>query len=230
MTTAAGKDSSVPPSTAPGPGGRAGPGERTVARGSHLLWGKRQRLEIRERNGAARLEHGPRKLVLGVPPGTSPERRQQLLERWYRLELRGRAEALLMQWEAVLAVRHRRLIIRAMRRGWGSCNATNGNIHLNTALVHAPPTCLDYVVLHELCHLLQRGHGEAFESLLASHMGDWRGRQRLLSSLPLPADRRGKPSGPRIGADQVGNNTQQVDHRIDPWPEESDGSTAGVSP
>lgn len=174
-------------SAAPVPGRRPRPEGRTIDRGSHLLWGHQQRLEIRERDGAPRLEQYPRKLVLGVPPGTGPGRRQQLLEGWYRLELRRQAEGLLNHWGEVLGVRPERLIVRAMRRGWGSCNTANGNIHLNTALVHAPPACLDYVVLHELCHLLQRGHGEGFETLLASHMGDWRERQRLLNSLPLPA-------------------------------------------
>ncbi len=171
---------------APEPGRRPRPAGRTIARGSHLLWGQQQRLEIRERKGPPRLEQSPRKLVLGVPPGTSPSRRRQLLESWYRLELRRRAEGLLNHWGEVLGVKHQRLFVRAMDRGWGSCNATNGNIHLNTALVHAPPACLDYVVLHELCHLRLKGHGEAFESLVASQMGDWRQRQRLLNSLPLP--------------------------------------------
>lgn len=173
-------------SAAPEPGRRPRPAGRTIARGSHLLWGHQQRLEIRERKGAPRLDQYPRKLVLGVPPGTSPSRRQQLLESWYRLELRHRAEGLLSHWGEVLGVQHQRLFVRAMHRGWGSCNAANGNIHLNTALVHAPPACLDYVVLHELCHLRLKGHGEAFESLLAAQMGDWRQRQRLLNSLPLP--------------------------------------------
>jgi predicted metal-dependent hydrolase len=213
------QDPNVVGRAAPAPGRRPRPAGKTIDRGSHLLWGHQQRLVIRERNGAPRVELYPRKLVLGVPPGTGPGRRRQLLEGWYRLELRRRAEGLLSHWGEMLGVRHQRLIVRAMHRSWGSCNAANGTIHLNTALVHAPAACLDYVVLHELCHLRLKGHGEAFEALLASQMADWRQRQRLLNSLPLASPpMAGSPqnSAARIGTNQVGVNRQQVAHRRDP--------------
>ena len=158
-----------------------------VERESHRLWGQRLLLHIEERPAPPRVDRQPRRLVLGVRPGTSPERRRALLEQWFRQELRRQAQDPLDRWATALAVQPQRLFVQAMTRRWGSCTPRSSNLRLNTRLVHAPPDCLDYVVLHELCHLRVRNHGPAFQALLDQHMPLWRERRRLLAAEPLLA-------------------------------------------
>lgn len=156
-----------------------------VERESHDLWGRRLLLEIQERKGASRVEVYPSRLVLVVRPGATAEQRQRLLARWSRTELRREAEGLIEKWQAQLDVQANRLFIQAMTRQWGSCNPVSRNIRLNTQLVHKPMGCLDYIVLHELSHLLVPSHGDAFTGLLDAHMPDWQQRRKLLNSLSL---------------------------------------------
>jgi predicted metal-dependent hydrolase len=78
-----------------------------------------------------------------------------------------------------------RLFVQFMLRQWGSCNPITGNIRLNTQLAQKPKACLDYVLLHELCHLRVPRHGEAFVALLNQHMADWQERKQLLNRLPI---------------------------------------------
>lgn len=88
--------------------------------------------------------------------------------------------ALLERWEPRLGVRSKKLVFREMRSRWGSCQPSTGRICINTRLALYPPECLEYVVVHELCHLLERGHGPAFKALLDHHLPDWRTRRKLL--------------------------------------------------
>jgi predicted metal-dependent hydrolase len=78
-----------------------------------------------------------------------------------------------------------RPFVQAMTRQWGSCNPITGNIRLNTQLAQKPKSCLDYVILHELCHLREQRHGDAFVALLHHHMADWQARKQLLNTLPI---------------------------------------------
>jgi predicted metal-dependent hydrolase len=158
-----------------------------IERESHQLWGRRLLLAIRERPAAACVEVLPRLLILQVRPGTDSDKRRQMLERWLRSELRREASQRIPAWEEVLGVRCQRLFLQAMTRQWGSCNPAKGTIRLNSQLVHKPISCLDYVLLHELAHLLVHNHGPAFAALLDEHMPDWQERRRLLNQLPLTA-------------------------------------------
>ncbi len=156
-----------------------------VERESHYLWGRRLLLQIQEVNAAPRIEVHPRRLVLCVRPGSTADNRQNLLAAWYRAELRREAAILIDTWQQSLHVQTNKLFVQAMTRKWGSCNPKSRNIRLNTQLAQKPKGCLEYVVLHELAHLLVPSHGEEFISLLDSHLPDWEERRRLLNSLPL---------------------------------------------
>ena len=156
-----------------------------VERESHALWGQRLLLHIEEVNAAPRIEVHPRHLVLFLRPGTTLEKRQDLLAAWYHNELRQEAAGLIDHWQQRLGVQMNRLFIQAMSRQWGSCNPATGNIRLNTQLAQKPRACLAYIVLHELAHLRVQTHGDSFRRLLDQHLPDWPERRRMLNELPL---------------------------------------------
>ena len=90
------------------------------------------------------------------------------------------AEPLVREWEIIMGVTTHSLVYRNMTSRWGSCNPATGRICLNVQLVNYPPTCLEYVVVHELCHMLERGHGARFKALMDTFMPDWKERRALL--------------------------------------------------
>lgn len=159
---------------------------QVVERESHHVWGQRVLLHIQEVDAPPRIETRPKCLTLFIRPGTTTAKRQSLLAAWYRDQLRSAAAPLLEKWQAALGVEMNQLFVQAMTRKWGACNPTTRNIRLNTQLAQKPKSCLDYVVLHELCHLRVPRHGEAFVALLNRHMVDWEERRQLLNYLPIP--------------------------------------------
>jgi len=156
-----------------------------VERESHYLWGRRLLLHIEEAHAAPRVEVHPQRLILFLRPGSTLEKRQSTLAAWYRNELRKESISLINHWQQQLNVKANKLFIQSMTRQWGSCNCRTGNIRLNTHLAQKPKPCLDYIVLHELSHLLVPNHGSDFIEVLNKQMPDWPYRKQLLSHYPL---------------------------------------------
>lgn len=98
----------------------------------------------------------------------------------WRMVVQACAPALVAAWEPIMKVKAGKLVYRNMTSRWGSCQPSTGRICLNIRLALYPPECLEYVVVHELCHLLERGHGPRFKSLMDSFMPDWRKRRDKL--------------------------------------------------
>lgn len=159
-----------------------------VTRESHFVWGRRYLLRVREeaRKPGVTLDH--RQLTLTVRPGATPEQRAQVMHTWHKTLLREAAEPLIAKWEERLGVRVRKLFLQRMKTRWGSCNAQSGHIRLNTELVKKPKELLDYVVAHELMHLIDPTHGERFLTLLDEHVPDWREARAELNALPLAGE------------------------------------------
>lgn len=160
--------------------------EREMVSGeSHYVWGRRRRLTVIQRPGRAHVETDGRRLLLYVPPGTDTATRVQVLQRWQREELRRAVPPLIARWEKEIGRRVTFWGIRRMKTKWGSCNRETARIWLNLELAKKDPVCLEYVVVHELAHLVERGHGERFTSLMDSLLPDWRTRRDILNSAPL---------------------------------------------
>ena len=158
----------------------------------HYLWGRRCRLVFNEYQGKQSVKkQGRSKLVLTVKPDTSVEKKAELLSRFYRTELQLNVEKLFSKWTPILGVEPSHWQIRKMKTKWGSCNTTTHSINLNLELAKKPPECLEYILVHELIHLLERHHNERFKSLMDQYLPDWRERRNLLNSLPLAYDRWG---------------------------------------
>jgi predicted metal-dependent hydrolase len=164
--------------------------EREMVTGeSHYVWGIRRRLKVIERSGRAHFETEGDRLLLYVPEGTTPQRRREYLDGWYRQQLRQALPTLIAKWEQKLDVKVPQWSIRRMKTKWGSCNRETRHIWLNTELAKKHPDCLEYVLVHEMTHYLERNHGERFTKLMDGFMPSWPARRDQLNDSPLAAER-----------------------------------------
>jgi predicted metal-dependent hydrolase len=152
---------------------------------SHYLWGKRYLLEISFADAAPAVSVTPRKLHLQVRPGTDRARCEEVLDGWYRQQVREALPGLLAKWEPLLQVKASRVFVQRMKTQWGSCTPCSGYIRLNTDLAKKPPECLEYIVVHELVHLLEPTHNERFVALMDLYLPHWRHLRKQLNSLPV---------------------------------------------
>ncbi len=153
---------------------------------SHYFRGRRLRLRVIERDGRPRVAlAGNTTLELQVPPGADRAQREAILVGWYREQLRRLIPGLIAKWEPVIGVRVADWRIRRMRTRWGSCSAEAGRIWLNLELIKKSPACLEYIVIHEMVHLLERHHNERFSCLMDRWLPGWRMRRDELNRAPL---------------------------------------------
>ena len=156
-----------------------------VDRESHYLWGRRRLLKVVEAEAAPSVKLAHTRMTLQMRPGSSIEQRQAVVARWYRDEIKERLPALLSTWEPRLGVKLGQTFVQKMRTKWGSCNPAARNIRLNTDLAKKPPECLEYVLVHELVHLLEPTHNTRFVALMDRHLPDWAHRRQVLNRLPV---------------------------------------------
>nr|WP_287411686.1 SprT family zinc-dependent metalloprotease [Pseudodesulfovibrio sp.] len=156
-----------------------------LERESHYLWGRRYLMEIveAERPPFVSLKH--KVMVLSVRPGTSEENRKKVVDEWYRACLREKAEPLIAEWEPRLGVKVNRLFIQRMKTRWGSCNSDRGYVRLNTHVAKKPIKCLEYLLVHEMLHIIEPTHNAHFKALLEKHVPQWEHLRRLLNRLPV---------------------------------------------
>jgi len=166
--------------------------EREMVTGeSHFVWGSRLRLKVLERPGRPHIEIDGGRLLLYTRPGDSAEQRRALLERWHRDQLRQALPELISTWEERLELSVPKWSIRRMKTKWGSCNRESRHIWFNTELAKKHPDCLEYILVHEMAHYLERNHGERFAKLMDGFMPDWRRRRDELNAAPLADERWG---------------------------------------
>ena len=161
------------------------PEREYVERESHTVWGKRYLLKVIEAEAAPQVELTPRLLRLQVRPGSDRTQRQSVLDAWYRQQVRDTAALLLQQWQARLDVTVARCFVQHMKTRWGSCNPVARTIRLNTELAKKPRQCLEYLIVHELMHLLEPTHNARFVALMDKFMPDWHRHRELINQLPL---------------------------------------------
>jgi predicted metal-dependent hydrolase len=156
-----------------------------IDRESHWIWGRRRLLKVLESSGRAEVTLGARVMTLRVRPAMSPASREATVEEWYRHQLRAAAAPMIEAWQRRIGVRAGRLFIQRMRTKWGACNPRSGNIRLNTELAKKPIECLEYIVVHELIHLLEPSHNQRFIALMDRWLPTWRHRRAALNRLPV---------------------------------------------
>lgn len=161
------------------------PEHEYLNRESHQVWGRRYLLEVIEVDAAPVVELKHSTLVLQIRTGSDDARRQALLESWYRELLRAKLPALLDKWQSLMGVKAQRIFVQRMKTRWGGCNPATGNIRLNTELAKKPPECLEYILVHELAHLIEPTHNARFLALLDRFIPHWRQIKDELSRLPV---------------------------------------------
>ena len=154
-------------------------------RESHYLWGRRYLLTVREGDEAPSIELRHRRILLRVRPGASEERKQALFEAWYREQLKKAVLPLLAKWQPLIGVTVSRFFVQRMKTKWGSCNPSACHIRLNTELAKKPPECLEYIVVHEMAHLIEPTHTRRFIALMDRFMPKWQFYREALNRLPV---------------------------------------------
>ena len=143
-------------------------------RESHYLWGRRYLLKVVEARAPASVEATHRQLVLQVRDASSEGEKITALNAWYREQMKEALPALMAKWEPLMGVTVRGVLVRKMKTLWGSCSPERGTIRLNLELAKKPPECLEYIVVHELAHLLEPTHSQRFIALMDNFMPKWR--------------------------------------------------------
>lgn len=154
-------------------------------RESHYVWGERYMLVLDYANTPASVSIKHKKLVLTVRPQSTQVKKREVLESWCREQLRERASVMLGVWEEKIGVKTNRLIIQKMKTKWGSCSPNTRIIRLNLELIKKPPQYLEYIIVHELVHLIEPTHNKRFINLMNTYMPKWRECREELNRLAI---------------------------------------------
>lgn len=161
---------------------------RFIERESHYLWGRRHLMTVVDRDAKPSVSLDHKRIALTVRPGSSAAKRAEVIHQWHKSLLHAVVPAMIRKWEAKLKVKVADYFLQRMKTRWGSCNARAGHIRLNTELVKKPKDLLEYVIVHEMVHLLEPTHSDRFIGLLQKHYPTWREARAELNELPLGAD------------------------------------------
>ena len=154
---------------------------------SHYFEGRRYRLDVIERDAPPTVKLlNNTTLELGVRPNSDREAREAVLHRWYRRHLRNQLPPLIAKWGQKLGVTVEDVRIKKMKTLWGSCNTEAKRIWLNLELAKKPSSCLVYILVHEMVHLLERHHNDRFRELMDNFIPQWRTYRDELNRAPLP--------------------------------------------
>lgn len=159
-----------------------------VERESHYVWGRRYLMTVDYQNVKPTVILSNKRITLIVRPGSSTEKRAELMHEWHKLLLHEVVPPLVQKWERKLKVSVSGYFLQRMKTKWGSCNHSAGNIRLNTELVKKPKDLLEYVIVHEMAHLIEPTHSECFIAILEEHYPSWREARAELNELPLAAE------------------------------------------
>lgn len=154
-------------------------------RESHYHWGKRYLLKVVEMDAApeVKLEHAT--MLLQVRPGTNENKKQAIVAGWYREQLKEAVPPLIAKWEPLIGVKVQRVFVQCMKTKWGSCNHKAGSIRLNSELAKKPREYMEYVLVHEMVHMLEPTHSQRFTAYMNRFMPNWQFYREMLSSLPV---------------------------------------------
>lgn len=148
----------------------------------HPVWGRSSTLSVQEVNRPPSVSLTGNRLCLMVRPRATTGKRKAVLTEWYRSELKREIPKLIEKWEAPMGVEVKEFGVKRMKTRWGTCNIRARRIWLNLELAKRDPRCLEFVVVHEMVHLLERLHSRRFYRLMDRFLPDWKEREALLKS------------------------------------------------
>ena len=156
-----------------------------LTRESHYFKGKRYLLKVIEQNAKPKIILKYSEIELYIRPNTTIAKRKLVLDEWYRAELKKTVPKMLETWEKKIGVQCHEFGIKKMRTKWGTCNPKIKRIWLNLELAKKPPECLEYIIVHELVHLLERTHNHRFIAFMDQFMPKWKFYKEALNRLPF---------------------------------------------
>ena len=160
--------------------------DRFLENETHYFSGQAYPLKIITNNNSPFAELNDQQIILNLPPDEGTEKRRSVLNEWYRGELMQLIPPLINKWENILNVTIASFHIRSMKTRWGSCTPKTRRVRLNLELAKRSPECLEYIVVHELVHLLESSHNSRFKALMDQFYPDWRRCRKELHSLVIP--------------------------------------------
>ena len=160
-----------------------------IARESHTLWGRRYLLSLNYQDAKPSVTLSNKWVKLCVRAGSTQAKRAQVMHTWHKSLLHAAVKPLIEKWQGTLGVTVSAYFLQRMKTQWGSCNPAAGTIRLNTELVKKPKDLLEYVVVHEMAHLIEPTHSARFVAILDRHYPSWRDMRAELNALPLSEER-----------------------------------------
>jgi predicted metal-dependent hydrolase len=160
-----------------------------IERETHFLWGRRYLMTVKFADAKPSISIDHKRITLTVRTGTDLDSRAKVIHAWHKRLLHEVVPGLIEKWQPRLGVKVSGYFLQRMKTKWGSCNHIDGNIRLNTELVKKPKDLLEYVVVHEMVHMLEPTHSERFQLLLYKHYPTWREARAELNELPLAAEK-----------------------------------------
>jgi predicted metal-dependent hydrolase len=155
-------------------------------RESHYFQGKRYLLNVIEEDNRPKVVLRSKTFIdLYIRPNTSTSKRHEVMTAWYRKELKKQIPGFIRKWEKVLNVTVQSWQVKAMKTKWGSCNIEEKRIWINLELAKKPEHCLEYIIVHEMVHLLERHHNERFIHYMDTYLPHWRQLKAELNKLPM---------------------------------------------
>ena len=161
---------------------------RFIERESHYLWGRRHLLTVAHQEAKPFVSIDHKRITLTVRPGSTARKRAEVIHDWHKGLLHQVIPGIIKKWEPKLGVKVAGYFVQRMKTKWGSCNHWEGHIRLNTELVKKPKDLLEYVIVHEMAHLLAPTHSDRFVTILDKHYPTWREARAELNELPLAAE------------------------------------------
>jgi Predicted metal-dependent hydrolase len=153
---------------------------------SHYFQGRRYLINVIEHDGRNKVEiKNHKEINLFAKAGASKEEKAKVLKEWYRKELKAQIPEIIEKWEKVMGVKAQAWGVKHMRTKWGTCNTSEKRIWINLELAKKPKNCLEYIIVHELVHLLERSHNDRFIALMNKFMPKWRAHREELNKLPV---------------------------------------------
>lgn len=161
---------------------------------SHYLWGKTYRLDVEVGFSKYEIKKIPNKIIFKVPKGADIESKEKFFNEWYRSELRRVLDRLIPKVEEKMSISANEYKIKNMKTKWGTCNIDKRRVWINLQLAKKPIECLEYVLVHEMVHLLEKNHTHRFNALVEEFYPTWKIAKKTLESMPLDYLKKGKNS------------------------------------
>jgi predicted metal-dependent hydrolase len=159
-----------------------------IGRESHYLWGRRYLLTVVYQNTKPSITLDHKRITISVRPGSDATKRAEIFHEWHKSLLHDVVPSLIQKWQTKMGVEVAEYFLQRMKTKWGSCNHQAKHIRLNTELVKKPKDLLEYVIVHELAHLIEPTHSDRFVAILNTHYPTWQEARAELNELSLSAE------------------------------------------